>query len=339
MSLEIADSPTRVLLSSTGLLARVPIDTQAGAGAAEGGGAADLAAEAGGGMTGLVAGSADAGLARDGRRQPHDAIASNLATTARSDIGLVTSAGRIIRLPVVDLPSLPPTLGAPSVAGGVPAVELVDLAAGEKALAVVSLAPDAPTLALGTAAGVVKRVAAGDIPGNKEDWEVISLKAGDELIGAGPARDEDELVFVASDSSLLHYSASAVRPQGRSAAGMAGIKLAPEARAIFFGVARADVRPDLLVVTVAGAASALPGTGAGTAKVTPYELYPGKGRATGGVRSQRFLKGEDCLVLAWVGQGPARAVDSQGKPLDLTPVDMRRDGSGVPLAAPIASLG
>ena len=37
--------------------------------------------------------------------------------------------------------------------------------------------------------------------------------------------------------------------------------------------------------------------------MTPYQEYPAKGRATGGVRRHRFLKGEDGLVLAWAGPG------------------------------------
>ena len=53
-----------------------------------------------------------------------------------------------------------------------------------------------------------------------------------------------------------------------------------------------------VVLTVAGDSEALPGTENGSAKVTPLEMYPTKGRGTGGVRSQRFLKGQDTLILA-----------------------------------------
>ncbi len=63
---------------------------------------------------------------------------------------------------------------------------------------------------------------------------------------------------------------------------------------------------DAVVVTIAGSSNALPGTEAGSVKVTPFAEYPGKGRATGGVRCHRFLKGEDALVFAWAGRG-ARA--------------------------------
>ena len=61
--------------------------------------------------------------------------------------------------------------------------------------------------------------------------------------------------------------------------------------------------------------------------MTPFAEYPAKGRATGGVRSQRFLKGETHLVVAWIGSRPAGA-DGTGTPVELPEVDPRRDGSG-----------
>ena len=63
----------------------------------------------------------------------------------------------------------------------------------------------------------------------------ISLKKGDEVVGAAavPATSE-ELVFITSDAQLLQFPAASVRPQGRSAGGMAGIRLAQGAEVIFF---------------------------------------------------------------------------------------------------------
>ncbi|ACZ30953.1 DNA topoisomerase (ATP-hydrolyzing) [Xylanimonas cellulosilytica DSM 15894] len=335
ISLEIADAPTHVLLSATGLLARTAVAPAAAPTASEG----DQLDLDGVALGAPGAPGASGAVSRHGRRHAHDALRGDVMTTSRSDIGLVTTAGRMLRVSALELPSIPPTDGAPSLSGGIPVSELVELAPGEEALAVVSLADDAPTLALGTAGGVVKRVAASDVPSNKDEWTVIGLKDGDSVVGAAPAGDDDEVVFISSDSSLLHYAASAVRPQGRAGGGIAGISLAAGQTVVFFGVARAAVRPELTVVTVGGSAGQLPGVGGGSVKVTPYELYPGKGRATGGVRSHRFLKGEDRLVLAWVGEGPARAVGGAGQPVELPAPDHRRDGSGTPLAAPISAIG
>ena len=65
-------------------------------------------------------------------------------------------------------------------------------------------------------------------------------------------------------------------------------------------------------------------------KITPFSAYPAKGRATGGVRAHRFLKGEHRLYLAWVGPRPIGATDT-GEPVDLPEPDNRRDGSGGPV--------
>ncbi|OLT53124.1 DNA topoisomerase (ATP-hydrolyzing) subunit A [Cellulosimicrobium sp. CUA-896] len=304
--LEVADSPCWVLYSATGLLARTSDETEP---------------------------------ARTGSRSAHDVLRARVPATARGTVGLVTSRGRVVRLSVLDLPALPPTDGAPSLSGGVPLSEVVALEPGEEAVTVVSLEADAPPLALGTAQGVVKRVAPGDAPSNRDDWEVIGLRDGDVVVGAAPATDADEVVFVTTDASLLHFEAAAVRPQGRPAGGMAGVRLAEGQRVAFFGVVPADVRDLATVVTVSGSSDVLAGTQTGSAKVTPYELYPGKGRATGGVRAHRFLKGEDALILAWVGQGPARATGAGGQAVDLPEPDQRRDGSGTPLASPVTAVG
>jgi DNA gyrase subunit A len=73
-------------------------------------------------------------------------------------------------------------------------------------------------------------------------------------------------------------------------------------------------------------------TGSGV-KVTPFADYPAKGRATGGVRAHRFLKGESRLAIAWVGQRPAAATDN-GEPVELPAQDHRRDGSGTAMTGP-----
>ncbi|GMA89219.1 hypothetical protein GCM10025868_44690 [Angustibacter aerolatus] len=118
---------------------------------------------------------------------------------------------------------------------------------------------------------------------------------------------------------------------------MAGVRLGAGDRAIWFGAVD-PAAGDPVVVTVAGASSALPGTEAGSVKVTPFSEYPAKGRGTGGVRCHRFVRGEDVLLLGWAGPTPARASSGSGVPVDLPAVDGRRDGSGTPVAAPISAV-
>jgi len=300
--LEVADDPCWVLLSSTGLMARTT-------------GADPIPADA--------------------SRSKHDALVGAVRTTARGEVGLVTSRGRLVRLSALELPTLPPTNGAPSLSGGAPLAAYVDLPAGEEPLTIVGLGTEGPGIALGTAQGVVKRVTT-DYPG-RSDFELVSLKDGDEVVGAVELQTGDEdLVFITSDAQLLRFGAAAVRPQGRAAGGVAGIKLTTGARVAFFGSVPQGA--DAVVVTSSGSSGALPGTEAGSIKATPYSEYPAKGRATGGVRCHRFLKGEDTLVLAWAGPVPARASGANGVALELPEPTGRRDGSGTPAPAAIARI-
>ncbi|MFW6092029.1 MAG: DNA gyrase C-terminal beta-propeller domain-containing protein, partial [Actinomycetota bacterium] len=234
------------------------------------------------------------------------------------------------------LPALPPTAQSPTLSGGAKVQEFIDLAKDERILCLTTLDDGSPGLALGTAAGVVKRVAP-DHPANRDSWDVIRLADGDRLVGAAELRTGDEdLVFVTSDAQLLRFGASLVRPQGRSGGGVAGVKVGRGAEVIFFGAV--DPERDAAVVTVAGTSSALPGTQSGSVKVTPYGEYPVKGRATGGVRCHRFLKGEDTLILAWAGAAPPRAAAGSGVPVALPDAEGRRDGSGTAAPQPIAAV-
>ena len=333
-ALQIDDEPCAVMLSATGLIARTSEDA----------------------VERWENRSASDGRAKD------DQIVSMFRTSTRSSYGLVTSAGRLVLAHVVELPKVSAD-GLLSVTGGVKAEELLgmtentDPIRGERVIAAIDMPStddggQLVPLALGTRNGVVKRWNR-ESPTTMDSWSVIDLKDDDEVLAAAEARDEDRLVFVSTDSSLLTFEAKNVRPQGRTAGGMAGIRLAEGCSVAAFAVV-----PDgkvtwnyeegenglfsasgAVVLTVAGDSEALPGTENGAAKVTPLEMYPTKGRGTGGVRSQRFLKGQDTLILAFVGAYPLHASTQSGAPVELPKPDMRRDGSGTDLSAPIAVVG
>ena len=329
--LEVTDDPCVVLMSATGRVARVAVGDQGADGAS------DIHAE-----RSLVPPAGD--LARS----PHDVIAAAVRATARGTIGVVTSAGRCVKVNVLEIPALPPGAGAVSLTGGTPVAEFALLERGETVAGLCSV--NGTGVALGTADGVVKRVLP-DYPQNRDEFELITLRPGDQVVGAAQVDSESaELVFITSDAQLLHFPASSVRPQGRAAGGMAGVRLSSGASVIWFGVVDATAAAGVpvgppgsyspaVVVTVAGHAGALPGAAAASVKVTPLHEFPGKGRATGGVRCHRFLKGEDVLVMAWAGPAPAAGTTDAGRPVDLPDPVGRRDGSGVALRRQLALIG
>ena len=335
--LEIADTPCRVYLSTTGRAIRVDIAPVRDA-------AESTSAELDG-----LAPTPPAASRVQRRRTKHDAIRSMVVTTSRTEIGAVTSLGRLIRFSPIDLPSVPENsiqLGA-----GVKITDYIVLGnTREKVIGLVSLTSEVP-MSIGTRQGVVKRVIAGNYPA-KPDFEVISLKAGDTVVGVDQAPEPAELVFVTSDAQLLRFSASAVRPQGPSAGGMAGINLGKGAEVIFFGAieqpaviegldddADAAQKRGIVVATISGSSEALPGTDMGRAKVSLLEEFPAKGRATGGVRAHAFLKGEDKLTLAWAGPAPVHALGSDGAVRAMPDPGAKRDASGTPLDGTVATIG
>ena len=336
--LEVADDPCVVLLSATGLVARVAVGDQ------------EIFAE-----RAVVPPSGDL------TRAAHDVIASAVRATARGTIGLVTSAGRLLRVSVLELPALVvPGEGAASLAGGAAVGEFAELERGETVVGLCAIDSDGGGaagggaagggLVLGTAGGVVKRVLP-DYPQNRDEFELIALRPGDRVVGAASlSAESDELVFITSDAQLLRFPASSVRPQGRAAGGMAGVRLSAGASVVWFGAVDAGAASGIpsgppgtyspaVVITVAGRAGALPGAAAASVKVTPLHEYPAKGRATGGVRCHRFLKGEDALIAAWAGPAPAVGATDSGSPVILPDPVGKRDGSGIALRRQLAVIG
>jgi DNA gyrase subunit A len=305
--LEVADTPCTVLLSATGRALRIDRDPSP-----------DAVAPARGAS----------------RATKHGAIIASVDGTVRGELGAIVSDGTLHRFTPVDLPLVPGASIAFS--GGVPIASYLGLA--DKKLRVVGLVPlesDEP-IGLFSAEGVVKRVVLQDLPA-RPDFEVIGLKGADRVVAAFPAPDGAEFAAVTSDAQLLRFPTASVRPQGRPAGGMAGMKLGSGARVIFAGAVAEGAAAS--VVTVADSSETLPGTDVATAKVSDWAEFPAKGRATGGVRAQRFLKGEDQLSCAWVGTGEPRALAADGAARKLPDALGKRDGSGTPIDGAAAYIG
>lgn len=347
--LRLSDKPCAVLLSASGLIARAGVS------------ALDV----------LSARSSST------PRAAHDAIRSSFRTTTLNDYGLITSAGRLVRAHVADLPHLAPA-SAISLAGGVRADDLLSGVSDTKpsphehvvaAVALPSSIQKAERkgqfsshtdtdgsssfvpVALATRSGLVRRWN-GDMPTTRDSFQILDLKQlpdnrQDAVVSAAPATDADRLVFISSQAKILTFAAAKVRPKGRSSAGMKGMNMPAGAHVVSFDVipadelawSDADGGSGAVVLTIAGDGLSLNGTDNGSAKVTPLEMYPEKGRGTSGVRVQAFLKGQNTVLQAAAGPFPLHALDFSGRPVPLPPLDKRRAASGTPLASPVAFIG
>ena len=172
VALEVADDPCYAFLSSTGLLARSSSRDAIGVG---------------------------------GGRTNHDVVVSVVATTVRGEVGVLTSAGRLVRLGVLDLPAIPASANDPNLQGGLPVSEVLQLGAGEQALALCTLATDGPGPGAGHPAG---RGEAGQPRGARPrrlggDPAGRRRRGGRRRRAAPPAAET--LCFVTTDAQLLHF--------------------------------------------------------------------------------------------------------------------------------------
>lgn len=304
VQLEVADTPCRVLISASGLALRTEI--------------------------------ADDSPERSTFAKKHGAVASIIDTTTRGELLAVLDTGAAIRFTPADLPQVP--AASISFAAGVSLVDYLGASSSSGRLIGVVRAAATDPVAIFTRSGIIKRTSLSDLP-SRDEIELITLKDDDTVVAAAPAPDDAELVFVTSDAQLLRFTASAVRPQGRQAGGMAGIRLGSDA-SVMLGAAVPQSQLALShVATVARSSGTLPGTEQCSAKITPLEEFPPKGRSTGGVRAHRFLKGEDALSLAWVGAGAPQALLQDGSTCALPDSPAKRDASGEPLDGTPAAIG
>lgn len=303
--LEIPDEPATVVLGAGGLVARFP-------------GHEALSAEAG--------------------REPWDTIISTALTTARGQVGAVTSHGTLYKLTALEVPALVRSAAAPSLRGTPPISRLLPLKDGEEVVGLVPLDEDGPTWWAATSSGVIKRIRP-QVLATQDSYSIITLDSDDQVVAAGSGSDDGAFVLISSAAQLLRTPADKVRPQGRTGQGISGMKLSEGDQVVAAALVSAEALESSLVVTVAGIATSGSGSGQTSVKVTPLLQYPQKGRAGQGVRCQRFLKGESHLALAAITATPPRPLSKDGSPLPLPEVTDKRDASGSALKRQIYYLG
>lgn len=239
-------------------------------------------------------------------------------TTTAQAIRVVTSTGQLHRILVTEIP--------PAEAGACDLGALTDAKPGDLPVGLLgaqTIADGQPAVII-TAGGVIKRVDATQLDPRRPQ-PIISLREGDRVVAAFCAPDDADAVLVTSDARVLRTPLVKIRPQGRSAGGVAGIRLSEGAEVIAAGPAHSTGD---LVVTVSDA---------GLVKSTPAVDYPQKGRGGGGVAERRMRRAETRLVAAVVDSVPVVGVSSTGRPTPL-PAPVGRTDAGTPTKTTVVGL-
>lgn len=220
-------------------------------------------------------------------------------TTTLGQYVAITNRGRGMRGSVLDL---------------IEGKEVPGLQEGER---VVVLSSGAAPITVGTRHGVVYTFQP-NYPGRSDEFEVMSLGDGDELVGGAETRDDAELVFLTSEGNVLRFPQSKVAAkQSLGGKGMAGIKVPEGERVMAFSVVPEEDLAETNVVTSTGV----------SVKAVPLAEFPTKGRGTGGVRAHKFLKGEQGVTLGAIGERVILRDDS-GKRLNPVRFLTKREASG-----------
>ena len=178
-----------------------------------------------------------------------------------------TSAGRVFWLPVYQLPDAGPT------ARGRPIINWIPLEADEQVQAVVPVRSydGGRFVFFATRNGVVKKTPLSEFAYRLQRGKIaINLDDGDALIGVGLSDGTRDIMLFSSEGKAVRFAGSTVRPMGRTARGVRGMRLGDGGKVVS-------------LIVVEGDGDILTASERGFGKRTPLDEYPCKGRGTQGV--------------------------------------------------------
>jgi DNA gyrase subunit A len=218
------------------------------------------------------------------RLKEEDLISIAVHTTTLSHLLLFSNKGRVFRLRAHEVPMKERT------ARGTAAVNLLPLAPDETIQAVVATKDfdSGGYLMFATRQGQVKKTALAEYDkSRREGFIAISLKDNDELVRAEFTSGEDDLLMVTRNGSGIRFNESEVRPMGRDAAGVRGVRLRAGDEVVSLDVAGDDT--DVIIVTDAG-----------YGKRTKSEHFHRQGRGGQGVRAIKLTAVRGRVVAAFM---------------------------------------
>ena len=154
----------------------------------------------------------------------NDYITDIIRTTAHAPIMFFTSAGRGYMMKAYQIPE------SNKNTRGTALVSLLKLPANETITNVASYSmTENDFLMIATKNGMVKRIDVATLPDKIRSTGLIltNLNEGDEVRSVAIVKEDDNVMLVTKDGQCLCYPVSNVRPMGRTAAGVHGMKLNP----------------------------------------------------------------------------------------------------------------
>jgi DNA gyrase subunit A len=298
----IPNEPTVVLITADGYIKRLPPDTF---------------------RTQERGGKGVAGV----KTKEEDAVEHLFSTNTHADLLFFTSKGRAFQLKAYDVPPGSRT------SKGQALVNFLQLAPGEKVSAVLSAdeMEDTKFLMMATTKGNVKKTPLEDFKSVRRSGLIaIKLKPDDLLEWVRPTSGKEEVFIVTAEGQSIRFSEKDVRPMGRAASGVRGMRLKNRDTVVGMDVVKPDVEGkksgyELLIIM-----------GHGYGKRSGLEHYKVQGRGGSGIKTAHVTDKTGKIVKGMVVNSKEErdllAVSDKGQmirmPIAQVPV-LGRDTQGV----------
>ncbi len=259
-----------------------------------------------------------------------DTVESLFATTTHKDLLFFTTRGRVFQLKAYEIPV------ASRTAKGQAVVNFLQLAPGEKVSSVLSLADldSYKFLVMSTKKGTVKKVALDQFENVRRSGLIaIKLKQDDFLNWVKPSTGKDEVILTSTAGQAIRFKESNLRPMGRTASGVRGIRLKKNSLVIGMDIVnQANIKGSVFALSANG-----------TGKLTSLKNYKVQGRGGSGVKTMKLTSKTGQLASAFIVDPNNLPEDTKGDlliislngqvirlPLKSVPV-LSRDTQGVRL--------
>ncbi len=234
-----------------------------------------------------------------------DFVEKLFVTHTHDTVLCFSNRGKVYWLKVYELPQ------AGRSSAGKPMVNLLPLEEGEKinAMLPVKEYDEQHYVFMATSQGTVKKTPLTAFSRPRASGIIaLDLHENDKLVGVALTDGQREVILVSSGGKAIRFPEGEVRPMGREAAGVRGIKLAEG--------------QELIALIVVGEGAVLTASASGYGKRTPVEEFPVQGRGGQGVIALQTTERNGATVAALqVVPGQEIMLISSNGTLVRTPVD------------------
>jgi DNA gyrase subunit A len=266
-----------------------------------------------------------------------DVVEHLTMTTAHSYLLLFSTSGRVYRLKAHEIPKRDRT------ARGTAVVNVVSMRPEDEVAAMIDTRDyeSYRYLLIATRKGMVKKTLFREYDSTRREGIIaLNLKDGDEVVRVVPTSGEEDVLLITRKGKAIRFNERDVRPMGRTATGVIGIRLDEDDEVVAADMVRNE-GDDLLILTEFG-----------FGKRTKLQHFPRKGRGGKGVIAAKLTKprgqivgaivvttGDEVFVISDDGVATRQRVDGisrQGRPTTGVRVMQLGDGAKISAIAPVA---